>query len=72
MQSKGIEHSPLKELNKMEVAKLSDIEFKITVMKMIRELTDNYNELSEKCISMKKGIETINKNQEEMKIKCQK
>ena len=56
----------------MEVAKLSDIEFKITVMKMIRELTDNYNELSEKCISMKKGIETINKNQEEMKIKCQK
>ena len=47
MQSKGMEDSPLKELNKMEVTKLSDIEFKLMVIKMLKELTDNYKELSE-------------------------
>ena len=48
----------------MEVSKLSDIEFKIMVIKMLEELTDNYKELSENYNSMKKEIETINKNQE--------
>ena len=66
MQSKGMEDSPLKELNEMEVTKLSDIEFKIIVTKMF---TDNYKELSENYISMKKEIETTNKNQEEMNNK---
>ena len=66
MQSKGMEDSPLKELNKMEVSKLSDIEFKTMVIKMLKELTDNYKELSKNYISMKREIETINKNQEEM------
>ena len=61
MQSKGMEDSPLKKLNEMEVTKLSDIEFKLMVMKMLKELTDNYKELSENNISMKKDIETINK-----------
>ena len=42
MQSKGIENSPLKGLNEMEVSKLSDIEFKLMVIKMLKELTDNY------------------------------
>ena len=42
MHPKGMEDSPLKELNKMEVTKLSDIEFKIMVIKMLKELTDNY------------------------------
>ena len=42
MQSKPLEDSPLKELNEREVAKLSDIEFKIMVIKMLKELTDNY------------------------------
>ena len=69
LQSKGMEGSPVKELNEMEVTKLSDIEFKIMVIKMFKELTDNYKELSEKYISMKKEIETINKNQEEMNNK---
>ena len=67
MQSKGMEGSPLKGLNEMEVTKLSDIEFKIMVIRVIKELTDNYKELSENYDSMKKEIETINKNQEEMK-----
>ena len=33
---------------------------------MLKKLTDNYKEWSENCNSMKKEIETINKNQEEM------
>ena len=53
----------------MEVTKLSDIEFKIMVIKMLKELTDNYKELTENYISMKKEIETIKKNQEEMNNK---
>ena len=64
-----MEDSPLKELKEMEVTKLSDIKFKIMVMKMLKELTDNYKELSENYISMKKEIETINKKQEEMNNK---
>ena len=50
LQTKGMEDSPLKELNEMEVSKLSDIEFKIMVIKMLKELTDNCKELSEKTI----------------------
>ena len=41
LQSKGIEHSPVKELNEMEVSKLSDIEFKRLVIRMLKEFTDN-------------------------------
>ena len=47
MQSKGMEDSPLKDLSEMEVSKLSDMEFKIMVTKMFKELTENYKELSE-------------------------
>ena len=36
MQSKGMEYSPLKEVNKMEVSKLSDIELKIMLIKMLQ------------------------------------
>ena len=57
MQSKGIEDSPLKELNEMEVSKLSDVEFKIMVIKMLKELTDSHKELTENYNSMKKEIE---------------
>ena len=55
MQSKGMEDSPLKELNEMDVTKQSDIEFNLMVIKMVKELTDNYKELSENYISMKKN-----------------
>ena len=65
MQSKEMEDSPLKDLCKMEAAKLSNIEFKLMVIKMPKELT----ELSENYNSMKKEIETITKNQEEMNNK---
>ena len=42
------------------------IEFKRMVIRMLKELTD-YKELSENHNSMKREIETINKNQEEIK-----
>ena len=61
MQSKGMEESPLTELNEMEVSKLSHIEFKIMVVRMLKELTDNYKELNENYNSIKKEIVTINK-----------
>ena len=48
----------------MEASKLSDIEFKRMVIRMLEELTE---ELSENYNIMKKKIETIKKNQEEMK-----
>ena len=60
-----MEDTPLKELNKMEVTKLSDIEFKIMVIKMLKELTENYKELSENYISMKKETKAISKNKKE-------
>ena len=69
MQSIGMEDSPQKELNEMEVTKPSDIEFKIMVIKVLKELTDIYKELSQKYNSMKKVKETINKNKEEMNNK---
>ena len=69
LQSKGMEDSPLQELNEVEVSKLSDIEFKRMVTRMF---TDNYKELSENYKSMKKEIETINKNRGEINIKSRK
>ena len=66
-QSKGMEDSPLKELNEIESSKLSDIQFKRMLIRMLNELTDNFKELSENYNGMKKEIETIHKNQEEMK-----
>ena len=69
LQRKGMEDTPLKELNEMEVSKLSDIEFKIMVVRILKELTDSYKELSDNYINTKKKIEIIHKNQEKMKNK---
>ena len=46
MQLKAMEDSPLKELNEMEETKLSDIEFYLMVIKMLKELIHNYKKLS--------------------------
>ena len=64
-----MEGSSVKYLNEMEASKLSDIEFKGMVIRILKELTNNYKELSENYNSVKKEIETINKKQEEMKNK---
>ena len=61
-----MEDFPLKELNEMEVSKLSDIDFNIMVKRMLKKLIGNYKELRENYNSIKKGIKTINKNQEKM------
>ena len=67
LQPKGMEDSTLPELNELEASKLSDMEFKRMVIRMLKELIDKYKALHENYNSMKKEIETINKNQEEMK-----
>ena len=54
LQWKVMEDSLVKELNEMEKGKLLDIEFKRMVIRMLKELTDNYKELSENYNSMKK------------------
>ena len=54
-QTKGMEESPVKELNEIEANKLSDIEFKKMVIRILKELNDNYKELSGKYDSMEKG-----------------
>ena len=41
LQLKGMEESPVKELNEMEASKLSDREFKRMVIRMPKELTRN-------------------------------
>ena len=61
-------------LNEKEASQLSDNEFKAMVIRKFTELTENYqkqqgnyNELTANYINIKKEIETINKDQEEMK-----
>ena len=51
-QIKEQKKSPEKELNEEEASNLSDIQFKKMVIRMLKELSENYN-------SMKKDIETI-------------
>ena len=66
-QLKRKEESSERALNEIEASNLSDIEFKIMVIRMLKELIENYKELSGNYISMKKDIESMNKNQEEMR-----
>ena len=51
-----------KELNEIEASNLSDIEFKVMVIRILKVLSENY-------ISMKKDTETKNKNRKEMNNK---
>ena len=59
-QMKEQNKTPEKELNKMETSKLLDAAFKTLVIRILSELSENFN-------SIKKGMETIRKNQSEMK-----
>ena len=56
------EEYPEKELSEIEANNLSDIEFNVMVIRMLKELSENYKELSGTYISMKKDIVTLNKN----------
>ena len=68
LQWKGTEDSPLQELNEMEASKLSDIEFKQMIIRMLKELTDTYKELSENYNNMKKKIETNTRPRKKWRI----
>ena len=61
-------------LNEIEARNLSDIEFKIMVIRILKKHSENYKEtygsykqLTGNYISMKKDIKTNNESQEEMK-----
>ena len=45
-QMKGQIKTPGKELNKMEISNLSDAEFKTLVVRMFKELSENFNNLN--------------------------
>ena len=47
---------PSKKANEMEGNKLSDIQFKRVVIRMLKELTDNYKEMNGNYKSVKKEI----------------
>ena len=73
-QSKGKEETQEKKLNKIKGSNLSDIEYKIMVIRMLKELSENdkkiyrnYKELSGNHSSMKKDIEIMKNTQEEIK-----
>ena len=51
--------TPEKELNEMEIANLSDAEFKTLVIRMLKELTDYGNNIKE---GMKVTLSEIKKN----------
>ena len=59
-QMKEQNKTPEKELNKMEISNLREAEFKTLLIRMLKELSENFN-------SIKKDMETIKKNQSEMK-----
>ena len=70
---KGKEEASERMLNEIEASQLSDIDFKVMVIRKLNELTENYqklhgnySELTVNYMNMKKEIETINKGQEEM------
>ena len=56
----------------MKANNLSNIEFKVMVIRMFKGLSKNYKEFSGNYISMKKDIDTMNKNQVEMKSTTRK
>ena len=53
-QTKEKEETPEKDLSEIEPSNLSDIEFKLVVIRMLKELSENYRELSGNDISKKK------------------
>ena len=54
--------TPEKELNKMEVSNLSDVEFKIMVIKMLKELNEDLNSIKKIKSEMKDTLIEIKNN----------
>ena len=57
-QMKEQKKSPEKELNEMETSNLPGTEFKTLVIRLLKELSENFNK---EIVSIKKDIETIKK-----------
>ena len=57
-QMKEQKKSPEKELNEMETSNLPGTEFKTLVVRLLKELSENFNK---EIVSIKKDIETIKK-----------
>ena len=60
---------PEKELNKMEIANLSDVKFRISVIRMLKELTEYSNSIKEE---MKVTLSEIKKNVQGTTVKGRK
>ena len=67
-QMKGKEEASERMLTEKEASQLSDVEFKVMIIRKLHELTENYqklqgnyNELTANYINIKKEIETVNK-----------
>ena len=65
-----------KELNKIEISKLSDVEFKTLVIRMLKELTGYFNriktnqaEMKVTLTEIKKNLQGTNSREDEVKIK---
>ena len=54
--------TPEKELNKMEISNLSDAEFKMLVIRMLRELSEDLSSIKKTQLEMKDSL-TENKEQ---------
>ena len=54
--------TPEKELNKMEISNLSDVEFKTLVIRMLKELSENLNSIKKIELEMKGTLIEIKNN----------
>ena len=54
--------TPEKEVNKMEISNLSDTEFKTFVIKMLKELSEDFNRIKEIQSEMKDTLIEIKNN----------
>lgn len=54
-------------LHEVDARNLSDTQFKVVVIRILKELRENYKELSGNYSNMKKYRETMSKNQDEKK-----
>ncbi|KAK1346698.1 hypothetical protein QTO34_000558 [Cnephaeus nilssonii] len=73
-QRKEKEKSPEKELNEFEASSLSEIEFRVMVIRMFIQLDDKYTQLNDKYTELNENYKELNenvtnmkRNQEEMK-----
>ena len=61
-QMKEQNKTPEKELNKMQIAKLSDVEFKTLVIRMLKELTEYSNSIKKIYFEIKDALIEVENN----------